>query len=433
MDRRAFLLLTVAGIASPGGTGEMPTSSTTLAQNSAAQPVLVSSIDTPFEAWMHAYLQRAIGAGLPADVLHREFEGLTPDPDVVALDGRQSEFSKPTGDYVRGAVTEARLAMAMKRRAGLPHLAVIEQRYGAPAEILISIWAMESGFGAVQGSKDVLRSLASLASAGRRRVWAEEQLDEVIRIIATGKAARAQLKGSWAGAMGQTQMEPSEYLHYAVDGDGDGRADIWGSSEDALASAAHLLEHYGWRRGEPWDREVTLPRGFDYSLAEGPKQTPIDWAALGAVRADGASWHGAESQLPAQLVMPSGADGPAFLIFANHMVIRQYNNSIAYALSVGLFADRLAGAGPLVTPWPHETPLSLADRLDAQNALARLGFYTGAVDAMIGTNTRVALRAWQKARGLPADGYLSMDVLNRLRADAGGAASHTPQQPVLTR
>ena len=421
MDRRAFLLLTLAGIADPGAAAPPSSSSAYPTAQPGAAPMLVSSLDTPFEAWMHDYMQRAIHDGLPEDVLRREFAGLTPDPDVVGFDGRQAEFSKPIGDYVRGAVTEARLAMAMKRRAGLTHLPEIEQRYGAPAEILISIWAMESGFGAVQGNKDVLRSLASLASAGRRRAWAEEQLDEVIRIIASGKATRAQLKGSWAGAMGQTQMEPSEYLHYAVDGDGDGRADIWGSAEDALASAAHLLEHYGWRRGEPWDREVLLRPGFDYSLAEGPKQTPIDWAAIGVTRADGREWRGADSLLPAQLVLPAGAEGPAFLIFANHMVIRQYNNSIAYSLSVGLFADRLAGAGPLVTPWPHETPLSLADRLDAQNALTKLGFYTGSVDAMIGLNTRVALRAWQKARGLPADGHLTLDQLDRLRGEAAGA------------
>jgi lytic murein transglycosylase len=182
-------------------------------------------------------------------VLRREFAGLTPDPDVVGFDGRQAEFSKPIGDYVRAAVSDARLATARKRLAGLPDLPKIVQTYGVPGEVLVAIWAMESGFGAIQGNKDVARSLASLASAGRRRSWAESQLDDVIRIIASGKAARDQLKGSWAGAMGQTQMEPSEYLHYAVDGDGDGRADIWGSAEDALASAAHLLAHDGWRRG----------------------------------------------------------------------------------------------------------------------------------------------------------------------------------------
>jgi lytic murein transglycosylase len=429
MDRRAFLMLTLAGIADPGSPVPNVAPTTAAAPQSGAAQMLVSTVDTPFEAWMRDYMQRAVARGLPADVLRREFAGLTPDPDVVGFDGRQAEFSKPIGDYVRAAVSDARLATARKRLAGLPDLPKIVQTYGVPGEVLVAIWAMESGFGAIQGNKDVARSLASLASAGRRRSWAESQLDDVIRIIASGKAARDQLKGSWAGAMGQTQMEPSEYLHYAVDGDGDGRADIWGSAEDALASAAHLLAHDGWRRGEPWDREVLLRPGFDYGLAEGPSQTPIDWAAIGASRADGRDWGGGESLLPAQLVLPAGAEGPAFLTFPNHMVIRQYNNSIAYALSVGLFADRLEGEGPLVTPWPHETPMSLADRLDAQNALARLGFYTGTVDAMIGLNTRVALRAWQKARGLPADGHLTGDLLGRLRSEAAGLGTTTDTPP----
>ena len=431
MDRRAFLLLTIAGIANPGGVGLRRPAPNTLAQNAGPAPILVSALDTPFEAWRRDYMERAVRSGLPADVLEREFTGLLPDPEVVALDGRQAEFSKPIGDYVKGVVTETRIAMALKRRAALAGMDAIEQRYGVPSSILVSIWAVESGFGAMQGSKDVLRSVASLASAGRRRAWAEAQIDDVIKIIASGRATRSQLKGSWAGAMGQTQLEPDSYLNYAVDGDGDGHCDIWGSSEDALASAAHLLAHDGWRAGEPWDCEVILKPGFDYGLAEGPTMTPAAWAAEGAARADGASWSGSERTLPCQLILPSGATGPAFLTFANHMVIRQYNNSTAYALSVGLLADRIAGGRALLTPWPHETPLSLADRLDAQNALAKLGFDPGPIDAMIGMNTRVAIRAWQKARGLPADGYLSVEVLSRLRSEASGSPS--VGAPQLTR
>jgi len=167
---------------------------------------------------------------------------------------------------------------------------------------------------------------------------------------------------------------------------------------------------------------VILPAGFDYGLAEGPSQTPIEWAELGAVKADGGSWAAADAVTPAQLILPSGAYGPAFLIFPNHMAIRKYNNSTAYALSVGLLAERIAGAGPLHTPWPYEVPLSKTDRIDAQTALAKLGFDPGSLDGVIGAATRVGLRAWQKARGLPADGYLSPSVLQRLRAEAGIAA-----------
>jgi membrane-bound lytic murein transglycosylase B len=419
MDRRAFLLLTAAGFALPAVSAG--------AQAYVPPPPasgLGASTDTAFEAWKQDYLDRAIRAGGPADVLRREFAGLTPDPRIISQDGRQAEFSKSTGDYVKGAVTEERIATGARKRTGLAHLPQIEGRYGVPAEILIAIWGMETGFGAVQGDKDVIRSLASLAFAGRRRAWAEGQLDAAIKIIATGQATRAQLHGSWAGAMGQTQFEPDAFLAYAVDGDGDGRKDLWGSPEDALASAGNLLRHYGWRRGERWDCEVILRPGFDYSLAEETAMTPAAWARIGAVRADdGGAWSGADAVAACHLILPAGAAGPAFLVFPNHFVIRQYNNSIAYALSVGRLADRIAGGAPLKTPWPYEAPLSLADRLDAQNALTKLGFYTGEVDAMIGLSTRASLRAWQKARHLPADGHLSMEVLNKLRAEAGTATA----------
>jgi hypothetical protein len=158
-----------------------------------------------------------------------------------------------------------------------------------------------------------------------------------------------------------------------------------------------------------------LPRGFDYGLSEGPKEAPSWWAEKGARKAGG-SWSAADSAADAQLILPSGADGPAFLVLPNHFVIRTYNNSLAYALTVGLLADRIGGAGPLATAWPHETPLSLEDRMAAQAALARLGYNPGAPDGLIGVGTRQAIRAWQKDHHLPADGYLSPAVLEQLKA-----------------
>jgi len=226
---------------------------------------------------------------------------------------------------------------------------------------------------------------------------------------------RAQLKGSWAGAMGQTQMLPSTYIELAVDGDGDGKRDIWKSAPDALASAAHLLAKGGWRRGEGWAREVLLPMGFDYGLSEGPLQAPDWWATKGVRRVDKADWTSADAASTCTLLIPSGAGGPAFLALPNHFAIRRYNNSLAYALGVGLLADRFAGGGGLVTPWPHETPLSLNDRMAAQAALAKQGYSPGQVDGVVGLGTRQALRAWQKAHGVPADGYLSPAVIARLK------------------
>jgi lytic murein transglycosylase len=294
-----------------------------------------------------------------------------------------------------------------------------------PREILLGVWALESGFGAIQGDYDTVRSLATLAAQGRRRAWAEGELIATLRIIQSGEWPRSRLRGSWAGAMGETQFIPSTFLSTAVDEDGDGRRDIWNSSADALASAANLLAKAGWVRGQSWAREVTVPAGFDYSLTEGPRETPGWWAEKGVKRADGLPWNDADAAAQAQLVAPAGANGPLFLLFPNHFAIRKYNNSLAYALGVGLLADRFSGGGQLGRAWPAETPLSLVDRMTAQRALAALGFDPGAADGVVGMNTRSALRAWQKARGLTADGYLSIDMVQRLSAEASGASPAT--------
>jgi lytic murein transglycosylase len=381
----------------------------------------VVSEDMVFDAWAAEFYGRAIKAGIPRDLLDREMAGLTPDPRVTARDSRQPEFSQPISVYIKAAVTEGPVATGERKRADIPQLADIEQRFGVPREILLAIWSRESAFGAIQGDFDVIRSMASLAAQGRRRDWAEGELISALRIIGSGEASRQELKGSWAGAMGQTQFTPSSYLATAVDGDGDGKRDIWTSPADALASAANLLAKAGWRRGQSWAREVTAPPGFDFSMSEGPKLTPDAWAALGVTRADGLPWSDADKTAEAQLLAPAGATGPIFLLFPNHFVIRKYNNSVAYALAVGLLADRIAGEGPLVKPWPAETPLSLSDRMTAQRALAALGFNPGTPDGIVGVGTRTALRAWQKARGITADGYLSPAMVERLKSEAGAA------------
>ena len=384
-----------------------------------------ASGDMVFDAWASSFYPKALKAGIRRDVLDREMAGLTPDPRVTQRDSRQPEFSQPISTYIKGAVTPGTASKGEQERAEVPQLPDIEQKYGVPREILIAIWSRESGFGAIQGDFDVIRSMASLAAQGRRRDWAEGELISALRIIASGEATRAQLKGSWAGAMGQTQFTPSSYLSTAVDGDGDGKRDIWGSPADALASAANLLAKAGWQRGQSWAREVTAPDGFDFSMSEGPKLTPEAWAALGVLRADGRPWSDADRTAETQLIAPAGASGPIFLLFPNHFVIRKYNNSVAYALAVGLLADRIAGEPPLVKPWPAEIPLSLADRMTAQRALSALGFNPGTPDGVVGTGTRTALRAWQKARGLTADGYLSPDMVEKLKTEAA-VAQNTP-------
>ena len=422
MDRRTFILLTLAGCADPQLT---PTPAVTTSPPNPPAPTPASSGptgasgDPDFDSWLGGFYGRARAAGVPAEVLDRELAGLTPNPSVETADGRQPEFSKPVGDYVKGVTSADRVAQGRRFRDSLPYLSTIEQRYGAPRDIVLAIWALESGFGKIQGDMDVIRSLATLAAHGRRRDWAEGELIACLKIIAAGEAPRSRLRGSWAGAMGQTQFLPSVFLNTAVDGDGDGKRDIWGSTADALFSTGNYMAKAGWKRGESWHREVTVPTGFDYSVVESVKNTPDGWAELGVKRADGLPWSTADRAAQTALIAPSGAAGPLFLTFPNHMAIRRYNNSTAYALGVGFLADSFMGGGELVRPWPYEVPLSLDDRKAAQRALAALGFDPGAPDGVIGANTRTALRAWQKARGLPADGYLSVDMVRRLKAEAG--------------
>lgn len=432
------VLLLLASCASPYAKRPAPPTAPVPAPQPAPAPAPViptpvapptASGDMVFDAWASDFYPRAVKAGVSPQVLQREFAGLTPDARVSALDSRQPEFSKPLSDYIKGVVTEGRSAIGARKRAEVPQLDAIEAQYGVPREVLLGVWAMESGFGAIQGDFDVVRSMATLAAQGRRRAFAETELIAALKIIQSGEFTRSQLRGSWAGAMGQTQFIPSSFLSTAVDGDGDGKRDIWTSPADALASAANLLVKGGWKPGESWAREVVAPSNFDWSLTEGPRLTPTEWAAKGVVRADGLPFNAADQAAQAQLVAPTGASGPAFLLFPNHFAIRKYNNSLAYALAVGLLADRFAGMGPLVRPWPTETPLSLADRMTAQRALNALGYDVGPPDGLIGLKTRAALRGWQKARGMPADGYLSMAVVQRLTTEAQDPAAPAAAGP----
>ena len=428
MDRRFFLVLLLAGCADTSPQGPLTPLAPAMPAPAAPPPgpgqAPVTATPTPpgelgFEAWLADFRGRALAAGLTPQLLDRELGGVTPDPKVISLDGRQPEFSKPVGDYIKGVISDDRVAVGRAKRDSLPFMPDIESRYGVPRDILLAVWAMESAFGKLQGNFDVVRSMVSLAADGRRRGWAEGELIATLKIIDSGEVSREQLKGSWAGAMGQTQFLPSNYRSTAVDADGDGKRDIWGSDADSLASAANLLAKGGWKPGVGWAREVILPAGFDHGLTEGPREVPAWWEAKGVRRADGLLWTAADAASPAGLILPAGAGGPAFLALPNHFAIRKYNNSTSYALGIGLLADRFAGEGPLVAAWPVEAPLSLADRMAAQIALARLGFDPGAPDGVIGAGTRKALRAWQQSRQLPADGYLSMDMVLRLKAQAG--------------
>lgn len=422
MRRRLLLLLFVSACAP---TAAVVTSSTPQPPVQTAPPPVVAPpasepappaqppLDPGFVAWKAAFVDKAVARGFDRGFVMAQLDGVLPNPKILQSDSRQPEFSKPTSDYIRAAISDARVAEGMRRRDASPWMRDIEAKYGVPVEILIGIWAQESAFGKVQGDFDVVTAFVTLAYDGRRRAWAEDQLLAAFTILRDRGIPRSQLKGSWAGAMGQTQFIPEAYLRLGQDADGDGKVDIWSSDPDALATAANHLAQDGWIRGGSWAVEVAVPEGFDYSVAETEKHPPAWWAERGLKRADGRSWSTIDLGSDAVLLLPSGAGGPIFLAFPNHFVIRKYNNSISYALSIGLMADRMRG-DELKTAWPKETPLSRDQRYAAQTALKKMGYLQGEVDGVIGSGTRTALRAWQKATGRVADGYLSPEVVEQL-------------------
>ena len=418
MDRRAFLFSTAwLAIAPQPDAGQGPVPYESL---SGAGP----ASDTAFDAWRAAFIAKATAQGLSADQVTAALQSVQPDPHVIELDNRQPEFSKPISSYLSGAVTAGRIATGRQHIAeSHAWLDPIVDRYQVPAEVLVAFWGMESGFGQIQGGDDVIRSLATLAAEGRRKQFAEDELIGALRILISGEASRAQLKGSWAGAMGQTQFTPLDYLAYAVDGDGDGRRDIWGSAPDALASTANfMVKKAHWVAEQSAQVEVAVhAAGFDYALTESAQKTPEEWATLGVRPVDPRGLPDPDRGVACALLMPMGWQGPGFFAFPNHMAIRAYNNSTSYALAVGLLADRIAGAGPLIQTWPADQPTSLGDRMAAQQALKSLGYYDGVVDGLLGAGTRKSAKLWQASVHLPQDGYLSYALIQQLKMQSPSA------------
>jgi membrane-bound lytic murein transglycosylase B len=269
----------------------------------------------------------------------------------------------------------------------------------------------------VSGGFPLFAALATLAYEGPRTAYARPEFFAALKIYQQQHYPLSRMVGSWAGAFGQTQFTPTTFLKYAADGDGDRRIDLWQSAPDALASAARLLAAQGWQSGRPWGYEVTLPQSFPYAEAVAAEPAPIaHWTALGVTRADGGPLDAADGS--GAIYLPAGARGPAFLLLANFNVILKYNNAASYALAVGLLADAMAGAPPLKAAWPRdERPLSRDERVAFQQALAMLGFDPGPADGILGRHSRAALRQYQTAHGLAADGFPTAALLERLQSE----------------
>ncbi len=386
-----------------------------------------ASADRNFSQWVEELWPEARAKGISEGTFRRAFDGVTPDPEVIELASRQPEFVRPVSDYIASAVSDERIETGQEmlaRHAGV--LDLIEARYGVSRYIVVAIWGIESSYGEVLDNKNivrpVIRSLATLAyQGGRRATFGKQQLLAALQILERGDVRPEQMYGSWAGAMGHTQFIPTTYNQYAVDFDGTGRRDIWNSIPDALGSAAAYLSARGWRTGKTWGYEVTLPEGFDFALADGDARRSLsEWERHGVRRVQGQAFPRPDDE--AYLMLPAGARGPAFLALPNFRTILAYNNANSYALAVGHLADRLKGFNPIVGEWPeNDRPLTAAQRREMQEHLVSRGYDTGGIDGMVGPKTRSAIRSFQSRIGLPADGYASYSLLQRLRNQTASA------------
>ncbi|MEM8744011.1 MAG: lytic murein transglycosylase [Pseudomonadota bacterium] len=371
-----------------------------------------------FERWVQSFWPEARKKGISKATFQRAFKGVTPDPEVIKKAEHQPEFTKPIWEYLASAVSRKRIenGREMLRTHG-SLLVRIEERYGVDRHVVVAIWGMESSYGQFKGKKSVIRSLATLAYQGSRKKFGRSQLIAALQILERGDISPAKMTGSWAGAMGHTQFIPTTYNAHAVDFDGDRRRNIWESRADALASTANYLKVSKWRPGETWGYEVYLPKNFNHALT-GRKnvKTLAQWGELGVRRAKGKAFPRPGDR--ASIILPAGSKGPAFAVINNFKSILRYNNAIAYGLAVGHLADRIRdpSSGGFSRPWPEDyLPLARSERYKLQQLLAARGFLRGEADGILGSQTRAAVRAYQRANGMAVDGYPSVVVLKHLQ------------------
>jgi lytic murein transglycosylase len=350
--------------------------------------------------------------GISRKTFDLAFAGLTPDPRVAALTMRQLEYGVPVATYFARIASQARIeGVARKAREWKPTLDAIERQYDVDRWIILALWGIETSFGTNSGGFDVIRSLATLVAIGYRPDYFRDELLAALQVLQQRHVAREKMIGSWAGAMGQPQFMPSNFLELAVDFDRNGRKDIWGNVPDVLASIANFLKHWGWNAGAAWGCEVIVPQGFDHRRS---RASYAEWAALGLKRADGAPMPDGK----AILFFPSGASGPAFLVGENFEVIKRYNNSDVFALAATQIADRAQGRAGVRATWPANDPqLTRAERVALQKRMKELGHPVNDFDGRIDFDLRDEIRLEQAKHGMVPDGHPTRELMGRIGAE----------------
>jgi lytic murein transglycosylase len=380
---------------------------TSIAQAQGLRPI---SAETGFRKFVAELWPDAQAKGITRQTFNLAFAGVTPDPRVIAATTRQPEQAKPMGAYVASLASPQRTAMGLRKEAEWRGLfESVEKRFKVERWIILAIWGMETSYGALRDKWDPVRSLATLAYARYRGSYFRDELLLALKILQDNRVPRDKFVSSWAGAMGQTQFMPKNFMDYAIDFSGDGKRDIWGSVPDAIGSTGNYLNKEGWKYGLPWGFEVAIPQGFDHRRSRASFE---DWVKLGVTRADGRPYPSSGEGI---LFFPTGVPGPAFIITENYHVLREYNNSDAYAISIGHLADRMRGGAPFKTPWPKtNTTLPRDDRIALQKRLAELGYDVKLFNGPITFDQRDFIRAEQVKLGMLPDGHASAALLDKM-------------------
>jgi lytic murein transglycosylase len=381
--------------------------------------------ESEFARFLESQWPAAQQLGVSRSTFDNATRGLEPDlslPDL-AIPGRpekappgQAEFVQTPGQYLREATFD-RLAARGRQLAAQYRdtLTRIEKEFGVPGNVVLAIWARETDYGGYQLPLDAIRTLATQAYVGKRKEFFQNEFLHALKMLQDG-VPRADMRSSWGGAVGLTQFLPSEFYKYGVDLDGDGRADIFRSVPDALASAAKQLAAKGWQKGERWAYEVRAPQTADCTMGVPDITMPIgEWLKRGFVPANGRSLSAAEQAIPASLLQPEGSYGPSFLTPKNYYVIKDYNFSDLYVLFVGHLSDRIAGSRAFETPWSKNAQLKTQEVETMQERLTALGLYKDKIDGKAGMLTRSALGQYQKANGLKVDCWPTAAVLEHMR------------------
>jgi lytic murein transglycosylase len=369
-----------------------------------------------FEKFLSELKQRALGEGVSQRAILEASPYLVYNQGIVNRDRGQRVFGQIFTEFAGRMAAPFRMQQGQARiKTYAAAFARAEKEYGVPPAVIAAFWGLESDFGANMGNLPVLPSLVSLAYDCRRSERFKDETVAALKIIDRGDLTPAEMIGSWAGELGQTQFLPTRYFTYAVDYDGDGRRDLLSSGPDVIGSTANYIANgLKWRRGEPWLEEVRLPQDFPWDQADLTIQQPRSkWLQLGVTYADGRPLP--NDDLPASVLLPMGRMGPAFLTYANFAAYTEWNNSLIYSTTAAYLATRIAGAAPMRRPAARVAQLPFSEIKELQQLLVRAGFDVGKVDGVLGQQSRTAVKAMQIKYGLPADSWPTAELLARMR------------------